>query len=71
VLSNAIPIIFGSPEAFCFGNSIGGNFSIQDNAGAIAVYENQVGKTLACSSNASINGAANTAQRKTGQCAAF
>ena len=71
VYTNAIPISIGCPQNFCYGNSVGGTLTIQGNTAPITVYENSVGKNLSCSNNTSIKGGANSAQKKTGQCAAF
>jgi hypothetical protein len=69
--TNAIPISIGSPETFCYGNSISGNLDIQGNTARITVFDNSVGRNLSCSANISITGGGNSAQRKNGQCAAF
>jgi hypothetical protein len=71
VYTNAIPISIGSPQTFCYGNSVGGNVDVQGNTAPIAVYDNVVGKNLSCSQNTSITGAGNSALKKNGQCAAF
>ncbi|HXB73500.1 MAG TPA: putative Ig domain-containing protein [Candidatus Acidoferrales bacterium] len=71
VSNNAIPIAIGSPQTFCFGNTLGKNVDIQGNTGAVSLYNNSIGKNLGCSGNVSIKGGANTAQKKEGQCAAF
>lgn len=71
VSSNAIPISIGSPQNFCYGNSVSGNLTVQGNTAAIGVYDNLVDKTLSCSANASITGAGDSGSKKTGQCATF
>jgi hypothetical protein len=71
VSTNAIPITIGSPQTFCSGNSVGGNVDIQSNTAPIVVFANSVAKKLSCASNTSITGGGNTAQMKSGQCAAF
>ena len=71
ISNNAIPILIGSPQAFCFGNSFGNNVDLQGNTAAISFYDNSVGKNLSCSNNSSITGGADTAQKKQGQCSLF
>lgn len=71
VYTNAIPISIGSRQNFCYGNSVDGSVDMQGNTAPLAVYDNLVGKNLACSNNTSITGAGNSAQKKNGQCAAF
>ena len=71
VSANAVPITIGSTGISCLGNSFGANVGITSNTAPIQVYENDVKKTLSCSSNTSIAGGGNLAQKKTGQCAGF
>ncbi len=71
VSANAVPITIGSTDISCLGNSFGANVGITSNTAPIQVYENDVKKTLSCSSNTSIAGGGNLAQKKTGQCAGF
>jgi microsomal dipeptidase-like Zn-dependent dipeptidase len=56
-------------------NTVSGNLQVQDNTdaakNATQVLNNQVGKNLLCSGNASITGQGNTAKSKQGQCATF
>jgi hypothetical protein len=55
----------------CPGNSVAKNVAIQRNTGLIAVYNNAVEGNLSCSSNTSITGGGNTAQKESGQCSTF
>jgi len=55
----------------CAGNTFGKNVSAQNNTGALFIFDNTVGHSLACSANSSITGGGNTASVKTGQCSAF
>lgn len=71
VTSNAILISIGSPQNYCYGNTVAGNLSIQGNTAAIEVYDNKIQKNLSCSANASITGAGDSGSKLTGQCAAF
>lgn len=71
VSNNAIPIDIGLPQAFCYGNSFGGNAAIQGNTAAVAFNDNTVAKNLSCSNNAAIAGSGNAAGKKTGQCSGF
>jgi hypothetical protein len=71
VSANAVPITIGSTDISCLGNSFGANVGITSNTAPIQVYENDVKKSLSCSSNTSIAGGGNLAQKKTGQCAGF
>jgi hypothetical protein len=72
VSSNATPLQFGARSLVsCPGNFVGGNLAIENNTGAIAVYDNAVQKNLTCSNNTSITGAGNTASKELGQCSNF
>ena len=71
VSGNAIPITIGSGDNTCPANVFAQNANINSNTAAVQVYGNTVLSTLACSSNTSITGGGNTAQKKNGQCAAF
>ena len=71
ISANAVPMTIGSAAISCLGNTFGGNAAITSNTAPIQFYENDVRKNLSCSSNASIAGSGNTAQKKNGQCAGF
>jgi hypothetical protein len=72
LLTNATPVAFGSADIIaCPGNMVGNNLTLQGNTGTTTVYNNLVNKNLACTSNASITGAGNVANKKNGQCSAF
>ena len=71
VSSNAIPILIGSPQNTCFGNTIGGSVQILSNTSAVSFFDNTVTKSVACSLNHKISGGGDTAQKLGGQCAAF
>jgi YVTN family beta-propeller protein len=72
VVGDASPLQIGSTSpAFCAGNTISGNATVDVNTGAIALYDNSITGTLSCLANKSITGAGNTATSKVGQCKAF
>jgi hypothetical protein len=72
VSKNASPIQIGSPSLdSCPGNFVGGDLTIEDNTGAMAVYDNAIERDLACSNNLSIGGTGNTATKELGQCKQF
>lgn len=72
VYSNATPAQIGSAaQDSCPGNFVGKNVAIQNNTAAIGVYNNAVVGNLSCSSNTSIAGSGNAAQKQSGQCSAF
>ena len=49
-----------------FGNTTNGNLNLQDNTGAIQVFNNSVARDLRCEDNSSITGGMNTAEEKRG-----
>jgi hypothetical protein len=71
VSANATPVVIGSNDFSCQGNSFSNNVTVQDNTASVKIYNNVVQKNLACTNNTSIVGAGNLSQKKTGQCAAF
>src|SRR5262249_13853351 len=71
LLTNAIPILIGSPQNACAGNTFMGNVSVMSNTAPISVFDNIVSGTLSCSGNTSITGGRDTAKKMTGQCSAF
>ena len=72
VSTNAVPISIGSGTLSCLGNTFGANVDITFNTAPVQVFDNFVQKNLVCSSNTSITGASNLAQRrKSGQCSGF
>jgi hypothetical protein len=68
---NSAAVMLGSTTPVCAGSSFGKNVSVEYNTGAVSVFDNNVGHSLACNANSSITGGDNTASVKNGQCSAF
>jgi hypothetical protein len=72
VNTNATAVAVGAVDVVdCPGNVVGGNLTLQGNTGVTTVYNNAITKSLVCSSNTSITGAGNVANKKQNQCSAF
>ena len=67
--NNASPVLFGATG--CVGNKVGGNVTILSNTAPVQVVNNIISKNLSCTSNTTITGSGNIANKKQGQCAAF
>jgi hypothetical protein len=61
--------MFGDPPS-CAGNTVTGGATINGNS-SVDVFDNNISGALTCTGNTSISGGGNTANSKTGQCAAF
>ena len=68
--NNSAAAAIGSNSG-CAGNAIGGNLQIHNNSAPVDVFGNHVTGNLQCDQNSAIDGGANTASMKQGQCTSF